>query len=74
MSTSPDLDALPLALSVKQVSGLTGWSTDAIYEAIAAGACPWPVLRMGRRSIRIPRAPVLESLGLTAPAAAGRDE
>jgi len=67
-SEALDLDALPLALPVKTVAKLTNMSTDALYESIAAGTCPWPVLRVGR-VIRIPRAAVLESLGL-APAPA----
>jgi excisionase family DNA binding protein len=62
-SEALDLDALPLALPVKTVAALTNMSTDALYECIAAGTCPWPVLRVGR-VIRIPRAAVLESLGL----------
>ena len=58
-----DLDALPLALSVKTTAQLTDMSVDAIYEAIAEDRCPWPVLRVGR-VIRIPRAAVLASLGI----------
>ncbi len=73
MSTSPDLDALPLALPVKTVAALTNMSPDALYEAIQAGRCPWPVLRVGR-VIRIPRAAVLESLGLADAGHCGRCE
>jgi len=61
-----DLDDLPLALSVKTVAALWSMSTDALYESIAAGTCPWPVLRVGR-VIRIPRAAVLASLGIADP-------
>jgi len=57
---------LPLALSVKTVAALGDFSTDALYESIAAGKCPWPVLRVGR-VIRIPRAAVLASLGIADP-------
>jgi len=53
---------LPLALKVKQLAELTGFSPDALYESIAAGTLPWPVLRVGR-AIRIPRSAVLASLG-----------
>ena len=56
------VDDLPLALKVKQVAQLTNMSTDALYESIAAGTCPWPVLRVGR-VIRIPRSAVLAFLG-----------
>lgn len=65
-----DLDALPLALSVKTTAQLTDTSTDAIYDSIAAGLCPWPVLRIGR-VIRIPRAAVLASIGVADPRADG---
>jgi len=54
---------LPAALSVKDFAALMNTSVDAAYEAIAAGRFPFPVLRIGR-VIRIPRAAVLESLGL----------
>ena len=57
------LEDLPLALSVKTAAALADVSTDALYESIAAGTCPWPVLRVGR-AIRIPRAAVLASLGI----------
>ena len=59
------LEDLPLALSVKTAAALADVSTDALYESIAAGTCPWPVLRVGR-AIRIPRAAVLASLGIGA--------
>ena len=67
MSAHPEqgVDDLPLALTVKQVSELANVSTDALYESIANGTCPWQVLRIGRRAIRIPRAAVLASLGLS---------
>ncbi len=63
---APDVDTLPAALTVAQVAALANVSTDALYEAIQAGTCPWPVLRVGR-AIRIPRAAVLASLSLTPP-------
>jgi len=60
-----ELEDLPAALTVKQAAALANVSTDALYEAIAAGTCPWPVLRIGR-TIRLPRAAVLASLALEA--------
>jgi len=63
MCRPSEVDDLPLALSVKTVARLADVSTDSVYEAIAAGTCPWPVLRVGR-TIRIPRASVLASLRL----------
>ena len=63
LADDPRLENLPLALSVKTAAALADVSTDALYESIAAGTCPWPVLRVGR-AIRIPRAAVLASLGI----------
>jgi excisionase family DNA binding protein len=63
---APDLDALPLALTVKQAARLAEVDPSTLYDAIARDDCPWPVLRLGR-AIRIPRAAVLESLGLGEP-------
>lgn len=57
------VDDLPLALTVKTTAALTNMSTDAVYESIAAGTCPWPVLRVGR-VIRLPRSAVLASIGI----------
>lgn len=55
--------AEPLALTVAQAADLAGVSRDALYEAIARGESPWPVLRIGR-CIRLPRSAVLASLGV----------
>jgi len=63
MSRDIALEDLPAALTVKQAAALANVSTDALYEAIAAGTCPWRPLRIGR-AIRLPRAAVLASLGL----------
>ena len=66
---SPDTKGLIEALrqrptaTVREVAQLTGYSTDALYEAIARGESPWKTLRVGR-AIRIPTGPLLESLGL----------
>ena len=68
-----DLEALPPALSVKQVAALMSTSVDVLYESIQAGRCPYPVLRIGR-VIRIPRSAVLESLGLAGAGHCGRCE
>jgi hypothetical protein len=49
-------------------------SMDALYEMIARGEAPWPILRIGRR-ILIPTAPLLASLGLdTATPVHGQDQ
>jgi predicted DNA-binding transcriptional regulator AlpA len=57
------VDDLSAALTVKQTARLWSCSVDAIYEAIARGDCPVPVLRIGR-VIRLSRASVLGAIGL----------
>lgn len=58
-----NVDDLPAALTVKQTARLWNCSPDVIYEAIARGDCPVPVLRIGR-VIRLSRASVLGAIGL----------
>jgi hypothetical protein len=48
-------------VSVRELASLLGCSTDALYESIAAGGCPWPVLRIGRRIV-LPAAPIVRDL------------
>jgi len=33
-------------VGVQELATLIGCGKDTLYESIAAGACPWPVLRM----------------------------
>ena len=63
MHRRPDLEDLPPVLPVKVAAQIVHVSADTLYEAIRTGACPWPVLRIGR-TIRIPTAAVLASLGV----------
>jgi len=58
-----DLAELPPALTVAQVAPLLNVNTSTLYDAIAAGEAPFPVLKLGR-AIRIPRAAVLRALAL----------
>ena len=66
MRAPADLAALPRALTVKQTAELANANPATLYDAIAAGTLPWPVLRIGR-AIRIPKSAVLASLGLATP-------
>jgi len=50
-------------LTPAETALFVGCSLDVLYETIAAGRAPWPVLRLGRK-ILIPTAPLLDSLGL----------
>lgn len=50
-----------LVVSVGELAPRLGCSTDVLYEAIANGTYPWPVLRMGRR-ILLPTAPIVRDL------------
>ena len=58
--TLDDLKAR-VTVSVRELAPLLGCSSDALYESIAAGTCPWRVLRIGRR-ILLPTAPILRDL------------
>lgn len=57
-----DLSTLPRALDVKTTARLWNCSPDALYDMIARGECPVPVLRIGKL-IRLPRAAVLTVIG-----------
>lgn len=50
-------------LTPREAAPFIGCSLDVLYETIAAGRAPWPILRLGRK-ILIPTAPLLESLGI----------
>ena len=67
--TSDDLRALPPVVDVPTAGRLLGLGRSAAYELVLAGRWPTPVLRLGRRW-RIPTAPLLELLGVPAPAPA----
>jgi len=58
--TIDDLKA-KATVSVRELAPLLGCSSDALYESIAAGTCPWRVLRIGRR-ILLPTAPIVRDL------------
>jgi hypothetical protein len=47
---------------------IAGWGRDESYRAVKRGDFPVPVIRVGRRMI-VPVQPILELLGLGAPAA-----
>jgi excisionase family DNA binding protein len=70
MTAAPEpltVEDLPAALTVKQAASLWNCSAAAIYDSVQRGDCPVPVLRIGR-VIRLPRAAVLEAVGLAQPA------
>jgi len=61
---APDLEELPASLTVAQVAPLFNVNKSTLYDAIAAGEAPFPVLKLGR-AIRIPKAGVLRALALS---------
>ena len=58
---------LPASLSLIEAAALLGIGRTHAYNLEAAGDFPVPVLHLGR-VIRVPTAPLLELLGLPAPA------
>jgi hypothetical protein len=60
-----ELLALPAVVDVPTAAAALNLSRTAAYELIRTGEWPTPVFRLGRL-IRIPTAPILELLGITA--------
>jgi excisionase family DNA binding protein len=60
--TPSTVEDLPLILDVKAVAALAAVSRNAVYTAIRAGELR--AVRLGAHSTRIPRAAVVEWLGL----------
>jgi hypothetical protein len=67
--TIPDPTLRP-TIKPEEAFALLGCGRSSGYEQIRQGAFPVPVLRLGYK-IRIPTAPLLELLGLRAPAGVG---
>jgi len=67
-TTVEAVDELPLTLGVLETARYLGIGRTTADALIAAGELPVPVLRVGR-SYRVPTAPLLELLGLSARAA-----
>lgn len=63
--TADELRALPAVVDVPTAARALGVGRSAAYELVRLGAWPTPILRLGR-SIRVPSAPLLELLGLSA--------
>ena len=66
-----DVTDLPVVLDVQGAARLLGISPDAVYDLVARDEFPSAVVGAGR-TIRIPTAPLLAALGVTAEAAAER--
>jgi hypothetical protein len=64
-----DVTDLPVVLDVQGAARLLGISPDAAYDLHARGEWPSPTIRAGK-SIRIPTAPLLTALGISAEDAA----
>jgi excisionase family DNA binding protein len=61
--TPEDLLALPPALDIATAAEILGVGRSSAYELIRRGDWPTPVLRLGRL-IRVPKAPLLDLLGV----------
>jgi predicted DNA-binding transcriptional regulator AlpA len=61
--TPADLVALPPALDVPTAAAILGVGRSSAYELMRRGEWPTPVVRLGR-IIRVPKAPLLDLIGL----------
>lgn len=64
-TTASDLDltSLPPTLDLVDAARLFGIGRTLAYEMVRDGTWPTPIIRAGRK-IRVPSAPVLQTLGL----------
>ena len=74
--TADEVRALPAVVDLSTAARALGLGRSAAYELVRTGCWPTPVLRLGRL-IKVPSAPLVELLGLSAqvagaPASAGR--
>lgn len=63
--TLDDVEQLPPTVGLLTAARMLGVGRTAAYELVRTGKWPTPVLRLGR-AIRIPTAPLLAQLGLSA--------
>lgn len=68
-----ELDGLPTVVDVPTAARVLGLSRTAAYELIRDGGWPTPVFRLGRL-IRVPTAPMLALLGISAGAGSHLDK
>lgn len=68
-----ELDDLPTVVDVPTAARVLGLSRTAAYELIRVGGWPTPVFRLGRL-IRVPTAPMLALLGISAAAGSRFDK
>lgn len=69
--TRDELLQLPPVLDLPTAAAVLGVGRSSAYELVRTGQWPTPVLRLGRL-IRVPSAPLLELLGVSADHAALR--
>jgi predicted DNA-binding transcriptional regulator AlpA len=62
-----DLASLPPTVDLRTAAQILGIGRTAAYALVRAGHWPTPVVRAGRL-IRVPTAPLLQLLGICAPA------
>jgi hypothetical protein len=66
MTTEPDSTPSPerKTLTVPEAARLIGTSEWLLYQTIRKGEAPFPVIRVGKRRLVVPAAPLFELLGL----------
>lgn len=62
--TPAEVLALPVVVDVPTAGRALGMGSTLAYELAKAGQFPCPVLRLGARLYKVPRAGLLEALGI----------
>lgn len=68
-----ELLALPVSVDVPTAGRAFGYARNKAYELARDGAFPCRVIRVGERGYRVPRAAILEALGIREDGAATQD-
>ncbi len=63
--TADEVRALPAVVDLATAARVLGVGRSAAYELVRTGTWPTPVLRLGRL-IKVPSAPLVELIGLSA--------
>ena len=64
--TVEQLRSLPAVVDLTTAARAFGFGRTTAYDLVKRGEFPVPLLRVGRRSIRVTRSDLLEALGVTA--------
>lgn len=62
--TTAEVRSLPPALSTDEAARLLGVTREHLWKCAREGTAPVPFLRLGKRQLRWPTAPILRVLGI----------